>query len=463
MIRRWQKLLNFLHKLSDFCLIICSYFTAAYIWLILIRKNPVNIAIQWPHAVWFSLSYAALCVFSYYAAGLYKSLRVKKWYYDVGRILIINAAAVMFGAVMMYILHFSDFSRGVLMLFYFISSIAIDAKRLVMRGLLNYFRTSGKNLKHVIIVGSGSIAREYAETVQRHPRYGYAIDGYLGPEPDIPDIPYLGTWEKAGKACLARPGIDEVVAALEREHITILPEILEATDKGGVKVSYIPYFSGYISASTTIEVMGGCKMLNLRATPLDFPAYALFKRVFDLAGALILLALSAPFMLAAAIGVRLSSPGPVIFKQTRVGKNKELFKMYKFRSMCVNDEADTAWTGKDDPRKTRFGSFLRKTSIDELPQLVNVLKGDMSLIGPRPEIPRFVERFRETVPRYMLKHIVKPGITGWAQVNGYRGDTSIDERIRLDIWYIENWTFWLDIRICLRTIFGGMINKEIVH
>lgn len=463
MIRRWQKLLNFLHKLSDFGLIVLSYFAAAYIWLILIRKDPTNIALQWPQALWVSFIYAFLCVFLYYTAGLYKSLRAKKWYYDVWRILIINAAVILLGAVMMYVLHYTDFSRGMLMMLFLIANAVIGAKRLVMRGILNHFRRGGRNLKHVIVVGSGALASEYVETVRRYPRYGYTIDGYLGLEASIPEVPYLGTWKENGRECLARPGIDEVVAALEKEHMSVLPEILEATDRGGVKVSFIPYFSGYISASTTIETMGRCKMLNLRATPLDYPVYALLKRTFDLVGSLVLLVLASPAMLIAMVGVKLSSPGPVIFKQTRVGRNKENFTMYKFRSMRVNNEENTAWTGKNDPRKTRFGSFLRKASIDELPQLINVLKGDMSLIGPRPEIPCFVERFRETVPFYMLKHIVKPGITGWAQVNGYRGDTSIDERIRLDIWYIENWSFWLDVKICLMTIFGGMINKETVR
>ena len=165
----------------------------------------------------------------------------------------------------------------------------------------------------------------------------------------------------------------------------------------------------------------------------------------------------------AAIGVKLSSPGPIIFRQERVGKNKKLFKMFKFRSMRVNSEENTAWTTDDDPRKTRFGSFIRKTSIDELPQFFNVLRGEMSLIGPRPELPHFVEQFKETVPLYMLKHLVRPGITGWAQVNGFRGDTSIEGRVEHDIWYIEHWTLGLDLRICFLTAFGGIVNKEKVR
>ena len=172
------------------------------------------------------------------------------------------------------------------------------------------------------------------------------------------------------------------------------------------------------------------------------------------------LILLSPLMLFIAIGVKLSSPGPVLFRQTRVGFNRREFQMLKFRSMRVNQEEKTAWTKDTDPRRTKFGALIRKVSLDELPQLFNVLKGDMSLIGPRPELPYFVEMFRESVPLYMVKHQVKPGITGWAQVNGYRGDTSVQKRIELDLWYIEHWSVSLDIRILLRTVFGGMINKE---
>ncbi|MDR3051958.1 MAG: sugar transferase, partial [Oscillospiraceae bacterium] len=167
-----------------------------------------------------------------------------------------------------------------------------------------------------------------------------------------------------------------------------------------------------------------------------------------------------PLLLVAVIGVKLSSPGPLLFKQERVGLNKRVFSMLKFRSMRVNHKESRGWTNDCDPRRTRFGSFLRKFSIDELPQLINVLRGDMSLIGPRPEVPYFVEQFRESISLYMVKHQVRPGLTGWAQVNGYRGDTSIEERIRHDIWYIENWSVALDLKILLMTILGGWINDE---
>jgi lipopolysaccharide/colanic/teichoic acid biosynthesis glycosyltransferase len=165
-------------------------------------------------------------------------------------------------------------------------------------------------------------------------------------------------------------------------------------------------------------------------------------------------------MLAAAIGVKLSSPGPVLFKQTRIGHNQKPFVMYKFRSMRVNDVQDSAWSKNEDPRKTKFGSFIRKTSIDELPQFFNVLKGNMSLIGPRPEIPFHVDHFKDEIKQYLVRHHVRPGLTGWAQVNGLRGDTPIDERVRYDVWYMENWSLALDIKILCMTASGGMVNEE---
>jgi len=189
---------------------------------------------------------------------------------------------------------------------------------------------------------------------------------------------------------------------------------------------------------------------------------ALVKRCMDIVGSLICIVLFSPIMLLTAIAVKVTSKGPLIFKQERVGLHNEPFRMYKFRTMYVQTEEEErkGWTHKDDPRITKIGRFLRKTSLDEFPQLFNVLKGDMSLVGPRPERPQYVEKFREEIPRYMIKHQVRPGMTGWAQVNGYRGDTSIRKRIEHDLYYIENWTIGLDIKILFLTVFKGFINKN---
>ena len=206
----------------------------------------------------------------------------------------------------------------------------------------------------------------------------------------------------------------------------------------------------------------GLPVVNIRRVPLNNALNALMKRGVDLVGAVTALILFSPVMLITACVIKVTSPGPLIYKQERIGLQNKPFYMYKFRSMIVQDEKaeKKGWTTKDDPRVTPFGKFIRRTSIDELPQLVNVLKGDMSMVGPRPERPQFVEKFKEEIPRYMVKHQVRPGLTGWAQVNGFRGDTSIRGRIEHDLYYIENWTLGFDFKIIFLTFFKGFVNKN---
>lgn len=206
----------------------------------------------------------------------------------------------------------------------------------------------------------------------------------------------------------------------------------------------------------------GLPVINIRNVPLTNTANMLTKRLMDIVGSLVGIVLTSPIMLICAIAVKATSRGPVVFKQERVGLHGKHFSMYKFRSMEQQkpSEEQKAWTVKNDPRVTNVGKIMRRTSLDELPQLFNILKGDMSLVGPRPERPLFVDKFKEEIPRYMVKHQVRPGLTGWAQVNGYRGDTSIRKRIEYDLYYIENWTVWLDVKIIFMTFFTGFINKN---
>jgi len=460
MIKRWQRVLNQINRAIDFIIVGVSYYAANAFWLLAVRHEPNHPALHPNSLFWFAFVLATVSVFGYQVAKLYDSVRGKSFNFDIRWVLFVNAVTVLGGGALFYLLRLTDFSRASLVFFYLLMSALVLTKRILVRIVLQRYRSKGYNLKHVVLVGNGALAKKYASTVQNAPQLGYVIDGYIGNECNIEGLPCLGAWESHGSELLASSDIDEVVVALELEQAMLLPQIISATEKYGTKVSIIPHYNDYIPSSTTIQTLGDCKLLSLRTTPLDFPLNALVKRLFDIASSLVLIVLTSPVMLFAAIGTLLSSPGPMIFKQTRVGKNKRLFQMYKFRSMRVNAQESTGWTKSDDPRKTRFGSLMRKTSIDELPQFFNVLKGDMSLIGPRPEVPHYVEQFQETVPLYMLKHLVRPGITGWAQVNGYRGDTSIEERVKHDIWYIEHWSLWLDIRICLRTAFGGIVNQE---
>ncbi len=265
----------------------------------------------------------------------------------------------------------------------------------------------------------------------------------------------------------ALPRLEKLLEANQLDSVILMQdgspafgEAIFLCEKYGCRISVVPSFQGAMSASATVEPLGGMKMLDFRVSPLDNPGNAMLKRFVDIVGSVLLMILTSPLMLMAAIGTKLSSPGPILFRQARVGKYRKPFEMLKFRSMRVTGTEDTGWSTDRDPRKTKFGSFIRKFSIDELPQLWNVLMGDMSLIGPRPEVPYHVAHFKEEIHSYLVRQQVKPGMTGWAQVHGLRGNTSIQDRISYDIWYIENWTFGLDIEILLRTAFGGMINHE---
>lgn len=256
--------------------------------------------------------------------------------------------------------------------------------------------------------------------------------------------------------------LDEIAITLSLKDYDYLESIVGICEKSGVHTKFIPDYNSMIPSKPYTEDLMGLPVINIRYVPLTNTGNKLIKRLVDIVGSAFGIVITSPIMLLAAVLVKATSPGPVIFKQERVGLHNKSFYMYKFRSMEQQKPKDEkkAWTVRDDPRVTRVGKLLRRTSLDELPQLFNILRGDMSLVGPRPERPLFVEKFREEIPRYMVKHQVRPGLTGWAQVNGLRGDTSIRKRIDYDIYYIENWTLGFDIKIIFMTFFTGFVNKN---
>ena len=274
-------------------------------------------------------------------------------------------------------------------------------------------------------------------------------------------VPVLGQIS-ALEHIIEKKYLDMVIICVSGNDLEELGQILHICEKAGIKTQIVPYYYQYIPATPYMDDLDGLPVIDIRHVPLDNMFKSILKRSFDICFALSAIIVTSPILLLSAILTKATSPGPIIFKQERVGLNRKNFSMYKFRSMRVqtDEEEQDKWTTKNDPRKTRWGTFMRKTSLDELPQFFNVLKGDMSIVGPRPERPYFVEQFKESIPRYMIKHQVRPGITGWAQVNGYRGDTSIKGRIKYDLYYIENWTFSFDLKIILLTIFKGFVNKN---
>lgn len=450
MIKENQKTLNQINGLTDVLLLFPCMLLAYFIRFIIFQGEPGHIGLSY-------YLYATVCIipllwFLYSLMGLYDSFRSKNFLTEFS--LLLRCNAILFGLTLAFFFIFKEFhlSRWTLFIFFALATLVITAKRWCLRRVLRTLREKGYNLKHVLLIGCGEQARTYYQAIQQDRTLGFSIDHYLGPRDCLPGISYLGGYDALSKV-LDRINPDEVVIALEAEEYHHLQGIITNSEKHGVKVSLIPFYSRFMPAHPVYDEVGGIALVNIRHIPLDNIGNAFIKRGMDILGSLALILITSPIMLFAAIGVKLSSPGPILFKQERVGLNKKPFYMYKFRSMRVNDKQTTGWSTNTDPRKTKFGSFIRKFSIDELPQFFNVLKGDMSLVGPRPELPYFVNQFKEEIPLYMVKHQVRPGITGWAQVNGFRGDTSIQGRIEHDLYYIENWTFLLDIKILFMTVF----------
>lgn len=402
----------------------------------------------------------------YYAAGVYtpkRTVRRRFEIFDIIKANTVGMATLVF--VIFMVLKEVNYARSVLALFYVLNIFLTGVSRVVLRKMLRTIRKKGYNVKHILLVGYSRAAEEYVNRILENPQWGYAVSGFLDDHVPVgtkyKGIPVQGTIEALQKM-LEENDWDEVAITLSLRDYDYLGEIVGICEKSGVHTKFIPDYNSLIPTKPYTEDLMGLPVINIRYVPLTNTGNAFIKRLADILAALFGIIVTSPAMLICAILVKLSSPGPIIFKQERVGLHNKPFYMYKFRSMVQQapSEEKKAWTVRDDPRVTRVGRFMRKTSLDELPQFFNILKGDMSLIGPRPERPMFVEKFKEEIPRYMVKHQVRPGLTGWAQVNGYRGDTSIRKRIEHDIYYIENWTIWFDVKIIIMTFFTGFINKN---
>ena len=440
-----------LNMALDGMLTFLAYFCAIGIRYQLLR-GTVNVPLWSMDFLITAVVYSAAIVAVYAAVHLYSPDR-RNPIADCLRLAVINGFGIVCLMALLYFVRIMDFSRLALAFFWAVSSAFVCLRRITTYSMLRSAHRRGRNVRHIAVAGSGNLARQYIQDTRDavHCR----IDGTIGSS--VAGIPHLGGYDNL-EEILASATIDELVVALDAAEAAMIQPILEAAGNTGTHLTLIPIFNEFIPANPTVRTQGNTTLINLRSTRLDHPGWALVKRAMDILGSLVLILLTSPLMALTAIGVKLSSPGPVIFAQERIGLNKRPFLMYKFRSMRVNNTSETGWSTASDPRKTPFGAFIRRYSLDELPQLFNVLRGDMSLVGPRPEIPYHVERFKKNIPLYLVRQQIRPGMTGWAQVNGLRGDTSIEDRVDYDIWYINNWSLWLDIRILLKTAFGGMIS-----
>ena len=467
MIKDNQKYFNSLHLLIDALIVASSYMLAWYLkFESIFASKKQGVGVLEMETYFYALYFIVPgYVILYYFFNMYTSKRTARRKYEVYGIVKANTVGALLFTVVLYVINEPNFSRSMIVIFYGLNTTLSILSRQILRNLLQYFRRKGYNLKHILLVGYSRAAEEYITRINSNPQWGYVVRGIL--DDRVP----RGTIYKGVKVLgsianlmiiLPENKLDEIAITLSLQDYGRLEEIVDLCEKSGVHTKFIPDYNSLIPSRPYTEDLMGLPVINIRYVPLTNTLNWVAKRIVDVVGSAVGLVLVSPIMLLTAIAVKVSSPGPVIFKQERIGLHNKPFQMYKFRTMEIQKEAaeKKAWTVKDDPRVTKVGKFLRRTSLDEFPQLYNILRGDMSLVGPRPERPLFVEKFKEEIPRYMIKHQVRPGLTGWAQINGYRGDTSIRKRIDYDIFYIENWTMGLDIKILFLTIFKGFINKN---
>ena len=456
---------NYLMTILDALILVGAYMLAWYLRF----RSPFFPQSAWSLARYIYMREMAVIVPAflvfYYLFHVYSQQKIQRKRTVFIHLLQANAVAVMAEILFLYLRKENNFSRTMLFLFVAIAFAGEVLMRLMFAKVDARVRASGANQHYIVLVGYSHSAEQYIDRVIGNPGYGYKVRGILSNDKprgyEYRGVKVIGQLADLD-VILKANSVDEIAITLDIAHYENLGSIVSQCEKSGVHTTFVPDYGEIISSRPYTEDMLGLPVINIRHVPLIEVMNRTVKRLVDLIGGLICIVIFSPLMLVIALLIKLTSKGPVIYAQERIGYRNRAFKMYKFRSMVVQKASEETgkWTTKDDPRVTGIGKFIRRTSIDELPQLFNVIRGEMSLVGPRPERPFFVDKFKEEIPRYMIKHQVRPGMTGWAQVNGLRGDTSIRERIEYDLYYIENWTLGFDFKILFYTVFRGFLNKN---
>jgi len=464
MLRRYQHTVGYVLRLVD-ALVVAGAWLASY-WVRFILA-PIAVTKGFPGFT----KYAALApliallwmgVLS--VTRVYESRRMLSRLHELRLVLHAHGMALLLFIALTYLSEEFRYSRLVMIYFAVISALALLAFRVLLRNIVCALRARGFNLRHVLAIGEGPALESMLLRLERFPELGLRIAGIatqsgarggsmcgravLGSFAEVPEL-------------IRSTKVDEVLIALPPSQSQELDRLLEQLKDETLDIRMVPDIHRYVTLSCEIEDFDGVPIVRINDSPLIGGA-ALCKRVTDVALSGVGLLVLMPLLAAIAAFVKLGSPGPVLYVQERMGLAGRSFRMLKFRSMRADAEAKTGaiWAQVSDERRTSLGTFLRKSSLDELPQLWNVLLGDMSLVGPRPERPVFVSRFRKEIPHYMLRHKVRAGITGWAQVNGWRGNTSLDRRVECDLFYIRNWSYALDLKILTLTLWKGFVNKN---
>ncbi|MHC4269487.1 MAG: undecaprenyl-phosphate glucose phosphotransferase [Planctomycetota bacterium] len=465
MLKKHSKFFETLVLLLDWITLSCSwmfaYYLRFYVPVIHVTKGiPPFLTYLTLLVIMLPLWYIVFKAF-----GLYRPKRVSSKIAEIVDISKGTTIAVLLLISLTFFVRQYEFSRLTFLYFWVICMVALSIERILFRELLRFIRRRGYNLRHALIVGTGSLGQNVTGRLRSHPELGIIIRGFLSEEKsqignELKGIKVLDTFENIRNVVVEQK-IDMILITLPLSAHEKLKAILDDIGDEMVSIMLIPDLIELATLRGGIGEFEGMPIISLRDTPL-YGWNLVIKRVADLVLSLAIILAVSPLMLVISILVKITSEGPVFYRQERMGLDGKIFSMLKFRTMATQAEKETGpvWAAKDDARKTTIGAFLRRTSMDELPQFFNVLKGEMSIVGPRPERQYFIQQFRDRVPKYMLRHKMKAGITGWAQISGWRGNTSLEKRIEYDLYYIENWSLGFDLGIMWLTIWRGLINKH---
>lgn len=458
MLKAHERTLGYLQKLLDFSLAGLIWLFVYWIRFYLIPNAQQGLDESFIRA---GVVVGLLTVYFFSKDGLYRSHRLSSLHEEMVKVFKSNSYACISFVVLFYFLADERLSRSVVFIYFVLSTITFLFFKVSIRSFLRSLRRKGRNLRHIMLVGNSKALVQYVENIRAFPECGVRFSGWIDSH-GLAEKYGVEAFDFAVVTSPSRLSPDSFVIGYQGEESIKADLILREIYNDVVPIVVLPDLT-YSFVGYQVDRIAGVPALVVNQP--DFSTVdVVLKRFFDIVVSGIGLIVISPVLLLIAIGVKLSSSGPVFFGQERIGLDGHRFKMWKFRSMKVGGHLGAngvpGWTTKDDPRKTKFGSFIRATSLDELPQLWNAFVGDMSMVGPRPEQPYFVEKFRNEIPAYMLRHKMRAGITGWAQVNGWRGDTSLHKRIECDLYYIRNWSIWFDVKIILLTFWRGFINKN---
>ena len=463
MLKKHERTFNFMQQLSDSAAVSSAWLISFYIRFSLMSGGNPGLGLYY---VRLTPLIVILTLFFFYKNGLYISNRYYSWHREIMSVVFSTLQGQFAFIILFFFAAPGALSRITLMIYFIVSIVCTITVRLISRNIIKGMRARGKNLRHIILAGSSKAMAEYVEALHNIKGTGLCIVGWVNssglaskynmPEMDINDLYDSDKITIDSKTI----EVDAVIISYAQEYQDKQKKILKTARNLLTPIFILPDIA-YTFIGNRIEDFEGIPMVKVNAPHMGNLG-AFIKRVLDLIGSIIGLILLSPLLVIISIAVKVTSKGPVFYGQERMSLDGEKFIMWKFRSMKIDAEekSGAVWTVENDDRRTPIGTFLRSTSIDELPQLWNVFIGNMSLVGPRPERPVFVEKFKDEIPAYMVRHKMKAGITGWAQANGWRGNTSLEKRIEFDIYYIKNWSLMFDVKIIFLTVLKGFVNKN---